>query len=288
MSKAIHFSIPFNLEQNNVFQNISKRQLSNKTTNRENQLFLFNIDSFYYSFPYSLWNGGINSNIDNLLLYEDIGEFQYKFLTPFRLDCSNIYINKYDFLNKYMNLLLDLFSNSGTQIELSNIDLYKYIKEKYDSYNFIFSKNADYIHPFDIDIIEQLCEENFSLISLPNRFNSDLNLLSQIKDKTKIEITICNKCLNCQSQNNCNIQEQQNQYNFMEASIYNYSICDKSKTYNINNQLEIFQEIKPFAEIGISHFRIDNPFREKTNEYYNWLLNNLFKNEFVEEVLKNG
>lgn len=284
MSK-VHFSIPLDIN-NNLFYNISRQQLNNKTVYKKNQLFPFNIDSFYGCLPYSLWNGGINSNVGNLFLYEDIEEFQYNFFSPFRIDCSNIYLNNKDFLNTYMNLILSKFADMGNQIEISNLDLYKYINEKYNLNNFIFSKNADLIYPFDLDIINQFCEkEEIKLISLPFRLNEDFELLTKINDKSKIEINIFNKCNNCESRKNCDIMEQQNQYNFLSSSIFNINCSNYN--YNINNNFEILKVIEPFIDIGITHFKIDSPINELKNNFYQWLLYNLFDKNYI-EVVKNG
>jgi hypothetical protein len=86
-----------------------------------------------------------------------------------------------------------------------------YIKEKYQYYNFIFSQNADLINPLTEDILNIISEQNlFFFITLPKRFNYNIELLTQLKDKRKYEIIIGDKCFNCSAdqKNEC-IQKEQ-------------------------------------------------------------------------------
>lgn len=239
-----------------------------------------NIDSFYGTFPFAIWNGGVNLNIRNeiFMTQNNLQNFITSLYAPIRLDFSNIFITNEDLTNGYQNLLLKLCNEGNNFIELSDFGVLNYIKENFPDYNFILSKNAHFINPFTTDIINTINEQNvFYLIELPDIFKRDIDFLKNIKLKNNIEITISNKCnLQCYNLLKCPMAEQEYITNFSEKTIY--SNCDKINNYNNIN--EIKNEIQFFNNLGFSHFKIDTPPIIQNNKFLKYLIHNLIKEEY--------
>lgn len=200
------------------------------------------------SFPFSSWNGGFNNNkgtysflsqdpsLQVFPLYYDYDSYKYSDV-PFRLNCSNVCLEDFDFLDEHMNTILKLNENGCNEIELSNLNLLMYISEKYPEYTFVFSDNADLIKPMDIDMINSLTSfDQLSCIKLPFRFNTDLELLKSIENKKKIELVVNTLCPpNCPSFTECYIQEDESQLAYQ--SVGPIETCDKNGKYPWNANL---------------------------------------------------
>lgn len=281
----IFLSLPYfyeNLEFNNIL-----KQETILCRQRQNNFFKIPIEiiNSYGSLPFSFWNGDLNNNYNSnkLLLYNDINNIISKSYIPIRLDCSNIYLEDKDFQDTHQNIILSLMDNSNNYIELSNINLYNYINQQFNSYNFIFSKKADLIHPLTIDIINTILEQNlFYLINLPDRFKNDINFLKSITNKNKIEITIGNRCSykKCNQLNYCAKQEQLNQ--IMYSGLTNYN-CNLTNCYNNND--ELIQEINFFYNLGFNHFKIEAPTLDKNLSFKIYLINNLINSKYQLQLI---
>ena len=277
----IYISLPliqYNFELNNQLQKFLYTHKHNK--NEYFKIKDLELTSFYGSFPFSTWNGGSNLNVKNeiFLLNDDIYQIFKKVYNPIRLDCSNLMITDIDLQDGYQNLILEYGHNSGNFIEVADFGVLDYIKNNYPNYDFIFSKNAHFVHPFTPDIINTIIEQDiFSLIELPNCFKQNLDFLNQLDHKDKIEITIGNKCpINCQIESYCCSTEQEYQYNYSEKT--QFSTCEKLNNYLNANQLT--DEIEYFKELGFSHFKIDTPPISKVQQFQQYLVLNLIKEKY--------
>lgn len=216
-----------------------------------------NIMASYGNFPYSYWDGNVNNNYGNdIALYENINLIREVSKMPIRLTCSNIFLEEKDLYDVHQNVIFDLFKDCGNLIEISDLQLYTYIKEKYPNYNFIFSENADLINPFTEEILDVILKQNvFSFITLPKRLSEDNQFLLNLKHKDKYEIIVCDKCCcnNIDSKQECAAREQKYQINFSNKSIYQN--CEKTKKYN-NAKDDIFK-INEFSKMGFKYFKID-------------------------------
>jgi hypothetical protein len=93
----IYLSLPLlhnNFNFNNAFQNFILKF-------PDKLAFPFQIESVYGAFPYSLWNGGINSNFGKDLLYRELNRYIDKENAVIRLDCSNIYLINTDLFDRH-------------------------------------------------------------------------------------------------------------------------------------------------------------------------------------------
>ena len=197
--------------------------------------FPFQIHTIYGAFPYMVWNGGVNSNHGENLLYHQLNRFSLNHSIPIRLDCTNQFITEHDFNNIHENTILDIFKFNNLTIEVDSLQLYEYLIKNHKNYKVIFS------------------EEIFEKI-------------------------ICNNCMHCseKEQNECKYDEQKNQYNFSEKSIYNSYCPNKTKFYEQYDYIE--KEIS--SNNNFSHFKIAPPDLNKINEFNRFLIFNLIKEEY--------
>lgn len=180
-----------------------------------------NISSASGNFPFAIWNGQYNiiqgpaGNIRYFPL-----KYEYKMIrkigTPIRLNCSNVCIDESMYNDAHMNVILNECYNMSNYIEISNLDLYGYIHERYPDYRFVFSHNADLIHPFDIDLINSFVSfEQLDKVQLPIRLVEDFELLKQIQNKSKIELPVNSLCpATCPSYAECHIRNDEQQINY--------------------------------------------------------------------------
>jgi len=75
------------------------------------------------NFPYCYWNGGMNNNKGNGVMYPEIKKFGNREGTPIRLNCANIFLQEEDYDNVFSNLILKTLENGSNAIEISNLKL---------------------------------------------------------------------------------------------------------------------------------------------------------------------
>ena len=252
---------------------------NNKFTLRTSSEYLFkikelNVNSCYGAFPFFTLNGEVNLNSRNnkFLLESDIYNFFNSIQIPFRLSCTNLFINNLDLQNNYFNLILSYGHDKGNFIEINNLLVLDFIKQKYPNYYFIYS------NPFiDITLLNKLIEnEDLQLIELPSYL--DFSILNNIKQKNKIELRICNKCpSSCNNFQSCINQEHSYQNTYFETSIY--SDCLKINSYNNSNEIQ--QEIDKFQAMGYTHFKVDTPPCNKLKQFKQYLIHNLLSEDKI-------
>lgn len=282
---TINFSLPnffINFRTNDIFFTIVKTHpefLKNPNVN-----FL----SAHGQFPYCYWNGGININEGPGAYYTDFINCGDSSNIPLRFNFSNLMLTKEDFDNVMANLILDLNGNGSNEIELSNLELFNYLRENYPVYSrYIFSKNADIISEMTPEVINALIEsDNFSLIELPVYYNGNFEQLKQIQKRKYIELVInpiCNKT--CNNFNNCRLKENISHYNYSRESIY--CNCTARHKFNKNPDLISLEEIeKDYLPLGIFNFKIEDfPRNEPDINYCDFLVQYFIKPEYQIEAL---
>lgn len=283
---TINFSLPFFI-QNLNFNNFLKQYLKKYP---ERVRFLnSSIDSVYGNFAWTYWNGGINNNTGKISLYNDIFMINNQSHIPIQLNCSNIFLENNDLHDVHMNVIFKLLENNGNLIELSNIQFYELLSQKYPGYDYILSSNADLIYPFNKDILDTIVSQNvFKQIILPERLSLDNNFNSNLKNKNKYKIIILSKFThnNLLKEQEYILQEQKNQSLFSEKSIY--STCDFLKT-NIDIKKEI-ELIQYYISLGFSNFIIDEqPLYNLTllnNNIIQLLIKEEYQLNFIQEMEK--
>lgn len=278
----INFTLPefyFNKDIIGFFTQLSKEK---------NNYFKYkvNFSSAYGNFPYAYWNGGYNNNLKNGVSYSEITNFFNNFkILPIRLNCSNICLEKNDLYDRYNNEILSIFENGINMIEFSNFEIYEILKEKYPFYNFILSKNCDFLCSLDINILNKINKsKDLYLISLPERFTLDKNFLTKIKKRSNIELTINPICnIRCGQYLNCQKNENFSQFNYQDINFYKN--CQEKKSYeNYFPYLSLEDIVNKYVPLGFHNFRINNVIDDNKDSLIMFLVNYFIKEEKKLEV----
>lgn len=227
------------------------------------------------SFPYTYWNGGINNNfgIGNNT-YDTVIKYYQTNLLPLRINCSNINLNKEDFNDTIMNVILDLLNNSSNAIELSNLELYEYLYNKYPNFHYILSNNFNLINPLTPELINKLNEiSDFYFIQIPLNKVKDFDYLKAIKNKKNIELPIGDICSNCSNLDQCNIQEQIAQYNYSDS----FTKMNCSKCLGLNGIISLEDIQKNYVPLGFHNFILPDYYDSKNNNMIKFFINYFIK-----------
>lgn len=268
----IYLSLP--LLQDNFYFNNALQDFILKFSDK--LIMPLQIESVYGAFPYSLWNGGKNSNYGKDLLYRELNDYISKEDSVIRLDCSNVYLNSTDLFDRHQNIILSLLESHGYIIDVADLSIYDYIEKNYKNFNYTLSNNANLIHSLNEELINGfLNNEKFLMVTLNNLNNIDLN---KINKKSKIELLVNNTCYNCTNYFQCVSQEQNNQINFSEKSIFE----NCSYQENFYNTKSLINEINQYRLLGITHFKIAMPNIKNINQFNRYIISNLIKPEEIE------
>lgn len=227
------------------------------------------------SFPYTYWNGGINNNfgIGNNT-YDTVIKYYQTNLLPLRINCSNINLNKEDFNDTIMNVILNLLNNSSNAIELSNLELYEYLYNKYPNFHYILSNNFNLINPLTPELINKLNEiSDFYFIQIPLNKVKDFDYLKAIKNKKNIELPIGDICGNCSNLDQCNIQEQIAQYNYSDS----FTKMNCSKCLGLNGIISLEDIQKNYVPLGFHNFILPDYYDSKNNNMIKFFINYFIK-----------
>lgn len=206
------------------------------------------------AYPYCSWTG-YNSNFGNGAYFNDFININTMTPLPLRLNFANVCLENYDFNDAMGNVILETNHTGSNLIEISNLELMEYIENKYANYKFVFSKNADLISSFSIELLNQITElKKFDLIGLPERFNKDFTFLSNLTHKNKYELTVNPICpANCRNYNQCLLNEHLNQLNYSDQQVQQR--CFKRNPFGGSSELIDLEEIKKtYVPLGFSHF----------------------------------
>ena len=266
----IYLSLPL-LYENKLFNNYIDQFIS---LNPDKAKIPMKIEYLHGSYPWSLWNGGSNSNYGNAVLYNEMQDIVKNTSSPHAVDCSNIYLNDSDLSDIHQNIILEIESNTGAAFEVSDLKLYNYIKDHYPDAEFIFSNKAELFNTFNEDIVEAIINnDDFNLIVLSDPM-PNIN-------KNKVSLLVSQKCYNCtrQKQLDCISAEQRNQYNFSGKTVYQN--CNKL----IYNQ-DFFAEMRLLSKEGYTHFWLGTPPSDINLLAFNInIIHNLIKPAYVVECI---
>lgn len=263
----------------------------NKITNLNKKYYKFPVafEAATGNFPYCYFNGGYNNNQGLGTLYNDFIQCGEQLNIPICFNLSNIFIEKQDFTNTQMNLILSLNETGSNMIEFSSFPLYLYLKEKYPNYIYIFSKQAFTLCPdLSAEQIDNLILKNgVDYVSLDERFSTDLYFLETIKNKEKIKIAITSECNNlCSQFYNCRIQQHKTQYDF--SNFNQYYNCPSYTPYHERKPILSLEKIKEkYSILGFSHFTLgETIYDEKQDNFILFFIDYFIKDEYKYKVLK--
>ena len=251
----IYFNLPHLYDNKKLFSTITS--LPNNVFKTQVRFISHNL-----YLPYNYFNGKINYNMNYIFTYHKLLKQNEFNIIKNRIDLSNINIDTIDYNDKYLNTVLDIFQNGTNQIEITNLEMFEYIINKYPYYHYIFSSNGDIVQPFTPDILNVILDnEKINFVNIPN---TKLDLIDQINKKYKIELTVNNLCSNCSinQQQTCKTQEQINIYNFTNTSCINK--CAKINNATIISIEDILQKYLP---IGIQHYSLEEIPLDKMQDF---------------------
>ena len=240
---------------------------------------------FEGNFPYCYWNGGYNNNYGKGAFYQDILEKVHLTTVPLRLNCSNVLLEDFDFNNVFGNLILSLSDTGSNIIEISNLKLMEYIKDKHPNYNYIFSKEAFLINELTPEIVNCITKnDKILLVSLPEFYNDNIEFLNSLEDKSKIEITLNPRCdINCTNFYNCHLNVHKTQIDYSGQDVF--QLCQKNKRLQDSFILD-FNEIKEkYQKLGINNFYINDNYHNE-NDYASFFISNFIKQEYQISIYK--
>lgn len=279
----IYFTLPnfyFNLNINNFFYSLSKAK-------QEYFKLPIAFNCATGNFPYCYWNGGYNNNaiLKQEIGYKHFAEISQASFLPLRFNCANVLLQKEDFYDNMGNLILQLNENGSNTIEISNLELYLYLKEKYPTYRFVFSPQAELLYDITPEFINLIAkEDDFKIISLFEDKTLDLEFLEQINHRKKIELTvnpICN--LQCPRYFDCQYYSHKTQYDYSFKN--EYKNCNKSLTYQYRTPLISLEDIQnTYIPLGITHFRLSETICDSKDNLIIFLINYFIKEEYHDAV----
>lgn len=240
------------------------------------------------SFPFSSWNGGLNNNKGVVFpLYSEYSLYE-KVMVPIRFNCNNVCLEQFDYTDEHMNVILKINENGANTIEITNLELMMYIAEKYPLYKFIFSERADLIKPYTIEDINEVSQlEQFDIIKIPQRFNTQIDELKQIQKKNKVEIIVNTRCpLNCEHYNQCSIKEDEEQNIFISNGTIENCQKNISFTTSLNQAISLKDITEIYEPLGFRNFSM-LPILN-THKFENVLVffKYFFKEEYVAKMLE--
>jgi collagenase-like PrtC family protease len=219
------------------------------------------ISALFGSFDNCVWNGGReNRNWHTLSIEEcsarikqinDLGiSVRYTFTQPFVTE---------DLLSDYIgNKLMEIANNGMNGVILASDILFKYLKEKYPNFHYVYSttncsqKLEDYINDYDISVLDY-------------RLNKNKDFINSIKDKSKIEILVDDCCPSCEyrKQHFENIGKFNlgQDININCLNQFNYGKYDNPKNFfeslvrTLENSLTC-EEVEEYKKMGFNKFKL--------------------------------
>ena len=277
-----------NLYNGYIINNYFNQYISSKTNVLKDNI---SFNQIAGSFPFNTWNGGLNGNYDKIPLNRDIDSlFSSNQAHCLRINFANLNITKADFENNFNRIILEHGCNGSTVIEIANLELYEWIKHNYPAYNkFVLSANAWEILDFSPEMLDVILDNpDFILATIPTKYAKDMEYLSQIQHKSKIEIEINPICpVICKNYSNCLESENLLQYEFSEAS--NFTVCKKCFPYHRNPQTMNLEQLKKtYFPLGINHFKLAETPWNKIQSYFIFLIKYFIKPEYQMETFEDG
>lgn len=272
----LYFYLPY-LSENFTLNNYLKLYVKYKDMSH-----IFNFDfriiGQYGNFPYSFFSGDINTCLgDNNVVLYDAARNYCDGTAVVVIDFSNIFIEEKDLCDAKVKMVLDIFSERGNFISISNPEIKKLIEKEYKGYRFILSENLNLYSEIPIEGIDSLFEIfEVEKIELPSNYAlSNLEKIKNIKNKNKIIIVLQNECSNCSYEvyKNCKIIEHNNQINFSKKS------CIESCSEKIY-PTDIFNQMEYFKKLGFSNFKISPMFSYDMERFNRFLLDFFIKKEY--------
>lgn len=287
MKQPLYFTLS-NFYTNGIFYNYLLQ-----LTDMEPEWFKYPIRIQYASgnFPYQIWNGGYNTCYGQGAYYNDFVACFNQSLPNLRLNFANCRLIETDYYDTMGNNILQICNNGSNVIEIADLQLMEFIKNKYPEYQYICSKNLFLYQNASVELIDQLTEsQQFVLISLPEQISFDVEFLKQLKHKNNIEITVNPRCpIFCTKYQFCHLSENAAQLNFSQQSIC--TCASRNNYFKSQKQIISIEElVEKYLPLGINNFQFDDfSFLNENNITANalFLISYFIKPEYQTKCMQN-
>ena len=215
------------------------------------------IGAVYGTYPGAIWNGGrcflgstdMNCIINTTAAYNNLG-------IPIRHTFTNLVLRPEHVYDTYCNLIMRLTSNGKNEVLVNYDVLESYLREKYPNNNFI-SSTTKCIQ--DVDSFNKELEQEYSLVVLDFRKNTDLDFISQINDISRVELLINAYCSpDCQKRKEHYAYLSDCQLNCKNAAEYcnilSRSFYDALKLSSVIKVQDLYSK---YVDLGFRHFKIE-------------------------------
>lgn len=229
------------------------------------------IASFFGEFPFSLWNGGRASQLDQC----DAGYVKNVIRTinskgiPVRYTYTNMLLNEEDCKDPYCNFCMKEADNGMNEVMIFSPILEKYIRENYPSFK-INSSTCKEIR--EIDLVNEELKKDYHMVVLDYNFNNQFDQLEKIEDKSRCEILVNAVCIpNCPrrgkhyqniAHNQKIIKKNQSMPPNKQIPLENW-YCEHSNNNSIYKIQDYCTYVSPeaiwekYVPMGFSHFKIE-------------------------------
>ena len=281
--------IKFHLPDFYYFYDINMFFADNIKNNPDKFIDDISIGSFYGSFPGMNWNGGRccqgitdKGNITNTI--NSINSCGI----PVRFTLTNVLIDEHLLYDPYCNMILEIAHNGKNEILVNNKMLEEYLRNKYPNFKYISSTTKCIM---DIDKFNEELE-NYYLVVLDYRKNTDKDFLKAIKHKDKTEILI-----NAYCSPTCNKREEHYKYLSqcqLDQEPINCSFCN-TLSHSFQESLKLDSVIKVdnlynyYVKQGFTNFKIEgrtlHPI-DVIDSYVYYMVKPEYRDEIRNEVVK--
>lgn len=252
------------------------------------------IGSVYGSFPGAIWNGGRpflgecdEQTVVNVIDYYD------KIGVPVRFTFTNTLVDKSHLSDRFCNMILQIANNGKNEIIVNNPILEDYLRTNYPNFKYILSTTSGLR---DLDKINELSDV-YDYIVLNYNDNKNESLLSELKNKDKIEILVNELCApNCpnrkahydfQSRKQLGLEPKDKVYECNAGAPTNfYAVMgDEFKRNHIITPDELYGK---YVNMGFSNFKIQGrglPMVYTMESYLTYMVKPEYKDFIRYEIL---
>ena len=222
------------------------------------------VEAVYGNPQYCIWDGGrvFNSYIQSSKeeIEELIHSYNHKFSLPIRYIFTNSLLKEEHYHNRFGNLLMELGNNFPNEVVCADDNFMKYLKEKYENYNFISSTTKCILEKEKVH--EELNKEDYMRICLDYNLNHNIDFLKTFtpEEKEKTEFLVNAIC-----EPGCTFRKKHYYLNAMSSlnygKRYRMEYCPikaNALTPEIKQKHITYDDIVNIYEpLGFTHFKIE-------------------------------
>ena len=259
-----------------------------------------NISCIYGVFPFCFLVGGRIFNEYRHATLEEIetivSTFNQNFKIPLRIICTNPVVQKENFKNRFVNLVLSYCENDLNEITINNQELEAYIRNTYPKYK-IISSTTKCITNTD-KFLEEINNDKYYMVCLDYNLNHNWKMLERIpkEQKDKCEF-LCNAICAPACPNRKLHYDLNGYFSLSYGKRYSTPGCSISdgtvavKTRNYSNNITPDELYNKYVPMGFSYFKIEGrtlPPLEVILNYSYYMVKPEYHDTFISLMLKDN